>query len=56
MLVVQRHQHFENVPLGPGVTRLPGMPAGDCLEIDAVFEPGAEAECGYRTRWYTQSN
>ena len=42
------HRHWEGLALTPAFEGLPGGRAGDCLEIEAVFEPGPAAEFGFR--------
>ncbi|HVP21093.1 MAG TPA: glycoside hydrolase family 32 protein [Anaerolineaceae bacterium] len=42
----REHWHFEGLDLGPDFAGLPGGLRGDCLEIEAVFEPGPSAEFG----------
>ncbi len=44
------HRHFENVALAPGAAEMFSQLASDCLEIEAVFEPGPDAEFGLRLR------
>jgi beta-fructofuranosidase len=42
------HWHSEKLELGPGMPDLLGGVSGNCLEIEAVFEPAVEAEFGFR--------
>lgn len=44
------HWHFENLAFGPGDAGPLGGVQGDCLEIEAVFEPDAAAEFGIALR------
>jgi len=44
------HWHFENAALEPGATGLLGDIQGECLEIEAMFEPSPDAEFGLRLR------
>jgi beta-fructofuranosidase len=44
------HWHYANLALEPGTPDLLDGVSGDCLEIDAVFEPDPEAEFGLKVR------
>ena len=44
----RKHQHFENLALTPDFPGLPEGIQGDSLEIEAVFEPGPDAEFGLK--------
>jgi beta-fructofuranosidase len=46
----REHWHLENINITPGATGLLGDMQGDGLEIEAVFEPAADAEFGLRLR------
>jgi beta-fructofuranosidase len=44
----REHSHYENVVLTQGFPGLPGDLRGECLEIEAVLEPGPLAEFGLK--------
>jgi beta-fructofuranosidase len=44
------HWHYANLELGPGMPDLLDGVSGDFLEIEAVFQPAAEAEFGLKVR------
>lgn len=44
----REHWQFDNLELTPGTAGVLGDLQGACLEIEAVFEPGVEAEFGFK--------
>jgi beta-fructofuranosidase len=44
------HWHYQDLEIGPAMAGLLDGVSGDCLEIEAVFEPGPEAEFGFKVR------
>lgn len=50
----RRHWHWDHLTLGPGVSGLLSAVAGDCLEIEAVFEPDAGARFALELRCTAQ--